>query len=344
MAVSYVLDEVFERHVPPRSHPERPERLRSVRAKLAATPLEGEGTRLPVRAAELDELARVHRRGYLAGLERALPGRSGWLDNDTYFCADTWQAVLEAAAAAIDVTLSLLDGRASRGVALVRPPGHHASESRAQGFCIINNVAAAAAAARAAGASRVAIVDFDVHHGNGTEKIFYESADVLYMSVHQFPFYPGTGPATSIGAGAGEGTTINVALPAGCNDADYAAVFDQVFAPAISRFAPDVILASAGFDAAAPDPLGQMRVTTAGYHHMAARLCELADAHAGGRLAAVLEGGYDLVGLADGVRAMVEAMLGRPAPPLAADLDPALSELAIEQTLLAHPSLEADRR
>jgi acetoin utilization deacetylase AcuC-like enzyme len=339
MAVSYVLDEVFERHVAPREHPERPERLREIRARLTATDLERDGLRLPVRPADLDELGRVHKPGYLTGLERAIPDRRGWLDGDTYFCEDTWDAVLKAAGAAIDLTAAVLDGRASRGAALVRPPGHHATDSRAQGFCIVNNVAAAAASARASGASRVAIVDFDVHHGNGTEQIFYGDPDVLFMSVHQFPFYPGTGAPTDTGSGSGTGATINVGLPAGCGDADYRAVFDQVFAPAIERFCPDIILASAGFDAATADPLAQMKVSETGYRWIASRLVGLADAHAGGRLVAVLEGGYDLDGLAGGVVGMIEAMLGRPGLDLP-DGDAALSELAIERTLMAHPGLE----
>ena len=339
MAVSYVLDEVFERHVPPREHPERPERLRHVRARLASTDLERDGLRLPIRLPELDELARAHKPGYLENLERTLPERSGWLESDTYFCPDTWDAALKAAAASIDVALSVLDGRAERGIAVVRPPGHHATDSRAQGFCIVNNVAVAAQAARAGGAGRVAILDFDVHHGNGTEQIFYSDPDVLFMSVHQFPFYPGTGAATARGEGAGLGATVNVGLPAGCGDADYAAVFEQVFTPAIAAFKPDMILVSAGFDAAAPDRIAQMKVTDLGYRHMAATLCELADQHASGKLVAVLEGGYDLEGLAGGVVAVTEAMLGRPGPgPIEGDA--ALSDLAIERTLIAHPRLE----
>ena len=337
--IAYVLDEVFERHAPPRAHPERPERLAHLRGRLSSTPLASEGLRLPTRAATLDELARAHEGLYLESLERTVPGRSGWLDADTYFSEATWEAALAAAGGAADLAAALLDGRADRGVALIRPPGHHATADQAMGFCLLNNVAVAAAAARAAGAARVAIVDFDVHHGNGTEAIFYDDPSVLFLSVHQYPFYPGTGAPGDVGEGAGVGATINVGLPAGCGDGEYLAVFDRVFAPALARFAPDLILVSAGYDAAAADPLAAMQVTADGYRRLAARLIEIARAHAGGRIGAVLEGGYDLEGLADGVVALIEVMMGRA---LEAGPDPVggLADPAIAATLAAHRDIE----
>jgi acetoin utilization deacetylase AcuC-like enzyme len=176
------------------------------------------------------------------------------------------------------------------------------------GFCLFNNVAIAAATARAEGAARVAVLDWDVHHGNGTQNAFYDDPNALYLSCHQWPYYPGTGAAEETGTGPGVGATINVGLPPGCDDADYQAVMDEVFAPALRRFAPDVILVSAGFDAHEADPLAEMRVTAAGYHAMAARLRRVAEQVCEGRLVYALEGGYDLGGLSGGLVAVLDTL------------------------------------
>ncbi|HUH01658.1 MAG TPA: hypothetical protein VML75_06660, partial [Kofleriaceae bacterium] len=196
MAVAYVLDDVFAEHRPPSAHPERPERIEAVRDALKGAGLEQRGIRLPTRRATDDEIGRVHTRGYFSELERTVPDASGWLDSDTYFSPGSWPATLAAAGAALDVTIGLLDGRFDRGLALVRPPGHHAEADRAMGFCLVNNIAVAAAGARAAGAARVVILDWDVHHGNGTQHMFEADPSVMYLSCHQYPFYPGTGAAT----------------------------------------------------------------------------------------------------------------------------------------------------
>ncbi len=313
MALGYVLDDVFVRHRPPGPHPERPERLVAVRDGLRAAGLEQRGHLVAVRAAREEELGRVHTAAYLADMSRYLPGKSGWLDPDTYFGPESWDAALAAAGATLDLTTAVLDGRFRRGLALVRPPGHHAEADRAMGFCLFNNAAVSAAAARAAGAARVAVVDWDVHHGNGTQNIFYDDPTVLYLSVHQYPFYPGTGAADEIGAGAGRGATVNVGLPAGCGDTEVLGAFDRVFVPALMDFRPDLVLISAGFDAHRADPLAGLRMTEAGYRAMAERLCWVADQVAGGRLVALLEGGYDLGALS---RSLVEVLdvLDRPGP------------------------------
>ncbi len=218
-----------------------------------------------------------------------------------------------------------MTGRARNAFALVRPPGHHAEPDHAMGFCLLNNAAIAAEAARRAGAARVLIVDWDVHHGNGTQDIFAARDDVLYMSVHQFPFYPGTGAAHEVGAGAGRGATVNCPLPGGQGDADYGAVFHDLFLPAARAFRPELVIVSAGFDAHARDPLADMRVSERGFAAMASLLAQLADETCGGRLALMLEGGYDLAALAASVRATLEVMTGRredfPAGPGAATLD-----------------------
>lgn len=311
MSVAYVLDDLFAEHRPPGEHPERPERIVAVRDALRAAGLPSRGTHLPTRAAAAEELGLVHTAGYVADLTRAMPGKAGWLDADTYFSPRTWDAVVAAAAGVSDVTLGVLSGEFTRGLALVRPPGHHAEADRAMGFCMINNVAVAAAKARAAGASRVAIVDWDVHHGNGTQHMFYDDGAVMYASCHQYPYYPGTGAPSETGAGDGAGTTVNVGFGAGCGDADYIAAFDEVFVPELARFAPDVVIISAGFDAYIDDPLAGMRVTREGYQQIAARVVEVADRVSSGRIVCALEGGYDLRGLAGGVVAVLDAMDGR---------------------------------
>ncbi len=308
MSVAYVLDEVFADHRPPSAHPERPERLAVVLEALAQVGMAQRGKRVPSRAAREEELGRVHTAAYVGELSMALPGRSGWIDEDTYFSPRTWDAARTAAGAAIDLTERVLDGEFSRALAVVRPPGHHAEADRAMGFCLFNNVALAARAAQAAGAGRVAILDWDVHHGNGTQHSFYGDPAVMYLSVHQFPHYPGTGAPTEVGEGIAAGGTVNVGLPSGCGDDDYLATFDQVFAPALERFQPDIVLVSAGYDAFVNDPLASMEVTAAGYRGLAKRVCRVADAICEGRLVCVLEGGYDLAGLAEGVAGLYEAM------------------------------------
>jgi acetoin utilization deacetylase AcuC-like enzyme len=336
--LGYVLDDVFINHRAPSGHPERPARAEAVRDALKAAGIATSATHVATRRATDEELARVHTPAYLEDLARQVPGKSGWLDADTFFSPGTWEAALAAAGSTTQLALDVLHGKLTEGISVVRPPGHHATPDHAMGFCLLNNVAAAAAAVRAEGAARVAILDWDVHHGNGTQDIFWDDPDVLYLSVHQFPFYPGTGAPTEIGGPDALGATVNVGLPGGCGDAEYAAVFDHVFVPKLSAFRPDLLLISAGFDAFQHDPLAGMRVTHAGFAAMARRLRAAADRWSSGRVVAVLEGGYDLDGLGGGMTAVLRELSGAAAvtPPLAPMPTHIVARAAIEGTLAAH--------
>jgi acetoin utilization deacetylase AcuC-like enzyme len=229
------------------------------------------------------------------------------LDPDTFASPETPEIARLAAGAAIAAADHALAGRGS-AMALVRPPGHHATRDRAMGFCFYNNVAVAAAHALASGAEKIAVVDIDVHHGNGTQDIFAADPRVLYVSIHQHPFYPGTGLASDIGREAGTGFTVNIPMAAGATDADYLLLQDAVVDPVIDAFGPDLVLVSAGFDAHQRDPLGGMRVTTEGYVSVIQHLRVLAERHCGGRIALVTEGGYDLDALGACCRGAIETL------------------------------------
>ena len=320
-----VDDARFDHHAPLGHHPERPERLVAARAGLQAA--QAAFQHVTPRPATDEELARVHDPRFVASLAK-LRGESGYLDPDTYVSAESVDVARLAAGSLVAMVDGLLDGPTARGVALLRPPGHHARPARAMGFCLLNNIAVAAAHARARGVERVAIVDWDVHHGNGTQEMFWREPGVLYVSTHQFPFYPGTGDVDEVGEGPGKGYTVNVPLTAGGGDAVYASAFERVVLPVVEAYAPQLVLVSAGFDAAARDPLAQMEVSTAGFGWMARGLARIADATAKGRMALVLEGGYDLVALEGGVRAAVDGMVAGQA----ADLGPpALDDEGVER-------------
>ena len=305
MAVSIVRDAAFRLHLPGPRHPESPGRLGAIDEALATSSLEM--IEVPARPALSEELLRAHEASHLSALDETR-GRSVVLDPDTRTSPGSYDAALLAAGGAIDIALGVAKGQVPPGIALVRPPGHHATADRAMGFCLINNVAVAARALIAAGlAERVAIVDFDVHHGNGTEAIFYADPAVLFLSTHQWPLYPGTGEAHRTGIGAGLGFTVNVPLPAGAGDAEILAAMEDRFAPKLRAFRPDFILMSAGFDAFVDDPLGGLVVTVEGFREIAKRHAALADELCGGRIAATLEGGYDLPGLGRSVTAFLEA-------------------------------------
>jgi acetoin utilization deacetylase AcuC-like enzyme len=293
----------FQEHTTPPGHPERPERA-EVFDRVAMDWRDRGGRVVEPRPATRDELLRVHDAAHVDTIAQT-HGRAVKLDPDTFTSPESYEVALLAAGAAVQAAEHALDTR-DPAVALVRPPGHHAERDRAMGFCLFNNVAVAAAAALARGLSRVAVVDIDVHHGNGTQWIFYADPRVLYVSTHQFPFYPGTGAANETGTGAGKGFTFNIPLPAGATDADYASAYAAV-AARLEQYAPELLLISAGFDAHEDDPLASMRVTTEGYRAIVASVRDAA-ARIGCPIAAVTEGGYDLDALRGCLVATLEVL------------------------------------
>jgi acetoin utilization deacetylase AcuC-like enzyme len=295
MSVILIHSDRFAEHQTPPGHPERSERAEVFDAVAAKWRARGTEVVAP-RAATHEQLTRVHDSDYVRRISETT-GRATALDPDTYTSPDSYDIALLAAGAAIDAVERVLGGSHRAAVALVRPPGHHAERDRAMGFCLFNNVAIAAAHARALGVAKVAIVDYDVHHGNGTQHIFEADRHVLYVSTHQYPYYPGTGAADEIGRDLGRGFTVNVPMEAGSVDEDYHTVFTRVVVPVLREFEPDLVLVSAGFDAHADDPLGEMRLSAAAFAAMTADLRTVAEECCRGRIVAVTEGGYDLEGL-----------------------------------------------
>jgi acetoin utilization deacetylase AcuC-like enzyme len=294
-------------------HPEGPERLRAVLSHLDRTGLRGALTPIPARDAEPGWLTAVHRPEHVAQVEaacRMARGRHVFLDHETPVSEGSWDAIRKAAGGALAAVDKVMAGEVRNAFCLIRPPGHHAEPDRVMGFCLINNVAVAARyVQRRHGLARVAILDFDVHHGNGTQAAFWSDPSVLYGSIHQYPFYPGTGAASERGGGAGEGFTLNCPLAAGGGDKAFEDALENVLLPAAEAFGPDFVLVSAGFDAHPADPLGSMAVTEAGFKRLTRGIRRLADAKCGGRLVSVLEGGYDLDALGACVAAHLEALM-----------------------------------
>ncbi len=298
-------DARFREHRGAPGHPERPERLHGIERAL---PTCGASLRDGApREASDEEILRVHSPEYLRSLH-ALEGRSAQLDPDTYVAPPSYRVARLAAGSTTELALRVARGEAQHGFALIRPPGPHAEQGRAMGFCLLNQIAIAARALASEGLERVAIVDWDVHHGNGTQHSFESERDVLFVSTHQFPFYPGTGALREQGNGAGEGATLNLPLPAACGDAEYLAVFSSVVVPALREFRPDMILVAAGVDAHERDPLGHMDVSTAGFAELARQLRAVADEQCQGRMLLALEGGYDEDALGASVCAVLEVL------------------------------------
>ena len=294
-------------------HCETAQRLITVTGYLKNTGTLEKLISLKPQAATVEQIARVHTPSYISGVESFVKRGGGYLDGDTVASPASYEAAIYAAGGSISAVDAVMSGDVTYAFALVRPPGHHAVRDAAMGFCIFNNVAIAARDAIAKhNLERVLIVDFDVHHGNGTQDAFYSESSVLYFSTHQYPFYPGSGGVDEIGSGEGEGYTVNVPMPGGCGDAEYMRAFEEVLIPTTKRFKPQLILVSAGYDAHWADSIASMQVTTAGYTKMAAILKSLADELCGSKLVFALEGGYNIDALAESVDATICVLLDSP--------------------------------
>jgi acetoin utilization deacetylase AcuC-like enzyme len=310
MDTAYVYDPIYLEHDLP-SHPENARRLKHILSTLEDEGMLARLRSLEPRPATVEELERVHTPAHIEQVQRKAQAGGGYLDPDTYVSPRSFDAALMAAGGVVRAVEAVLMGEIANGFALVRPPGHHATATRAMGFCLFNNVAVAARAALAGGkAERVFIADFDVHHGNGTQDAFADDPAVFYFSTHQYPYYPGTGPWNDAGRGAGEGTVLNVPLPTQVGDAGYAQIFAELVWPLAERFRPDLILVSAGYDAHWNDPLAQMNLSLTGYAWLEQELVRMAGQLCDGRIVFTLEGGYQLDVLACGVLNGFYAMLG----------------------------------
>lgn len=291
-------------------HPERPERVETIRQALEAVGWWDRYPHLQPLPVPTRLLESIHDPAYLSQLQAAC-ARGQHLDMDTYTTPASWQLALNAVGGAMAVSAAVWGGAARRGLALTRPPGHHATSRRGMGFCLLNNVALAAQYLLSDhGAQRLAIVDLDLHHGNGTQDIFYRRGDVFYISTHQSPLYPGTGSLQETGAGAGEGTNANFPLPPGSGDGAFQEIMQTLILPLLDRFQPQMLLVSFGFDTHWRDPLGHLQLTSAGYASLISSLATWADAHCAGRIALYLEGGYDLEAAAACGLSVTAALLG----------------------------------
>lgn len=312
MTTAYLTDDSFAQHNHPQ-HPEHAGRIEAVWQELGAAGLVDQLQQFKPTPASDEQILAVHTREHLERLVTVSQGN--WmvrLDPDTYALPVSPEVARLAAGAVIGAVDAVLSTQADNALAIVRPPGHHATADRQMGFCLLNNIAIAARHAQSRhGLEKVLILDYDVHHGNGSNDIFYADPSVLFISLHQYPHYPGSGALAEIGEDEGRGATINIPLPAGHGDASYRELFTEIVVPAIERFQPDLMLISAGFDAHWVDPLASMQLTLAGYDYLARECIKLAERLCAGRIVFVMEGGYDLKALAHGWRNIARALLGR---------------------------------
>jgi acetoin utilization deacetylase AcuC-like enzyme len=310
MKTGYLYDEIFLQHRTGDDHPESPRRLLAIDQALRAMPFFPELVRLTVRQAAVQELTLVHHKDYveLAARECA-SGRSSLSSGDTDICPESYQVALQAVGGVLGAVDAVFAGTVSRAFCAVRPPGHHAGPGRGMGFCLFNNVALAARyAQKKHGARRVLIADWDIHHGNGTQDVFYRDGSVLYFSTHLFPHYPGTGAATEIGLGAAKGLIINRPFPLSAGNREIIGAFRDTLLPAARDFKPDLTLISAGFDSRKKDPLGGFQIDDNGFRELTRIMMDIAAISGKGRLVSVLEGGYDLAGLAAAVCVHLDEM------------------------------------
>jgi acetoin utilization deacetylase AcuC-like enzyme len=317
-----VLDPRYLEHRPPRPHPENPDRLRAVHKRLSKSGLIDRAVLVTPRSATPEEILLNHHEPLLSRIEKTSQRSVDQIDPDTYTCARSYETALLAAGGVLEAIDRVQRGDLSNAFALVRPPGHHAEAARAMGFCLFNNVAIGAAYARRKyELGRIAAIDWDVHHGNGTQHSFYRTPEILYYSTHRYPFYPGTGAVEEVGEGDGRGFTINVPMRGGMGDGEIVTAFRRTLVPVLEEYEPELVLVSAGFDAHLLDPLGGMRVSAEGFGELARIVRAIAERYAGGRLVLALEGGYSEEGLAESVEAVTRVLLAdeatsRKAPPI----------------------------
>jgi len=306
-----VQDERYLEHAANGYHPESPERLRIIYKMLQDEDMQGKFLVFPPRSATIEELAWVHTARHIQTVAATAGHRLTMLDPDTYACAQSFEIAKLAAGGVLVAVDKVLAGEVQNAFAFVRPPGHHAEANRAMGFCLFNNVAVAANyCIKIHKLERILIIDWDLHHGNGTQHSFYERRDVLYFSTHQYPYYPGTGHVTEVGSGAGKGFTVNVPLPVGPGDGEYFLIFEEILEPIAREYKPDIVFVSAGFDIYYQDPLGGMQVTPAGFANLCRIILDFAQDTCHGRVIFVLEGGYHLQGLRDATKAVLKTMRG----------------------------------
>lgn len=312
MTTAYITHRDYLLHTLP-GHPENAGRLERIWQVFEDTGVLADLHTPTPTPATVDQVAAVHDQRLIDRVRHVAEAGGGMLDPDTYVVPASYEVALLSAGGVITAVDAVLSGEAKNALAVVRPPGHHATPTRAMGFCLFGNVAIAARHAQAAydSVERVMIADFDVHHGNGTQDSFYSDPSVLYTSTHQYPFYPGTGALNDIGAGEGRGTTINMPLPAGTGNEGFKMLYERVVWPAARRFKPDLILVSAGFDAHWVDPLAMLQLDLNGYAHLTRELVAMADELCEGRIVVALEGGYDLDALSYGLLNVAYALQGK---------------------------------
>jgi acetoin utilization deacetylase AcuC-like enzyme len=310
--VGVVRGDIFLRHDTGWGHPESSERLASIYGMLDESGLSKELEAVKLRRASKEEICLIHSEEHYDTIENTAGKSQTYLDGDTPTSPESFEAALYAAGSTIGLCDNILSGKLKSGFALVRPPGHHSERDHAMGFCLFNNIAIAAAwALENKGLKKILIVDFDVHHGNGTQKAFYDTDQVLYVSTHRYPFYPGTGYFNEVGMGKGEGFNVNVPLPGGMGDNEFDAIYTRVLAPIAREYKPEMIMVSAGFDAYHLDPLGGMALTEHGFGRLATIFMDLAEELCEGRLVFALEGGYSIEGIARCVQETFTLMLGK---------------------------------
>jgi acetoin utilization deacetylase AcuC-like enzyme len=306
-----VKDERYMKHQMGAHHPESPQRLEVIYSMLKEPEMRGNFREIPVRRATRDELLLIHSPEYVDMVASTEGKEYTYLDPDTQTSEGSYEAALLAAGGLCEAISMVISKELDNAFALVRPPGHHAERSRAMGFCLFNNVAVGAKYAQEVlGLHRILVVDWDLHHGNGTQHSFEDDASVLYFSIHQYPYYPGSGAFSEAGTGSGEGYTVNVPLSVGFGDEDYIGLIEKILRPIALEFMPEVILVSAGFDIYSGDPLGGMRVTSAGFSGLTRSIIEIADICCQGRVVITLEGGYHLQGLRDSVKEVLKTLAG----------------------------------